>query len=306
MSTRLSSLVLWLATVKPFRHHQFMNITQALAGSDQLKATSESPAVDVELLLCHAIDHSRTFLFTRPEYELTAEQQQLFDALLIRRKAGEPVAHLTGSRGFWTLDLEVNATTLIPRPDTECLVEKALELLTESRARVIDLGTGSGAIALALASERPGWQVIGVDRVADAVRLAEKNRCQLGLDNVEILQGSWLEPVTGKFDMIVSNPPYIDPQDPHLSQGDVRFEPLSALVADEAGLADIREIAKQAGQRLKVGGWLVFEHGYEQAETVRNLITELGYRCVDSAQDLAGNDRITWGAWMQEIDSAER
>ena len=276
-----------------------MNITEAQAGAARLAGLSESPALDVELLLCHVLERPRTFLFTHKDYLLSNDEAQSFELLLSRRINGEPVAHLIGSRGFWTLDLDVNPTTLIPRPDTECLVEKALELIPHTAARVLDLGTGTGAIALALASECPAWQVVGVDRVPDAVVLAEQNRSKLELGNVAILQGSWFEPVTGKYDLIVSNPPYIDPDDPHLQQGDVRFEPLSALIADDSGLADIRHIATQAGKYLNDGGKLLFEHGYDQAEAVREILTALKYIEIDSAQDYGGNDRITWGIWKQ-------
>ncbi|MDX2421452.1 MAG: peptide chain release factor N(5)-glutamine methyltransferase, partial [Amphritea sp.] len=271
-----------------------MNILEAQGCAAQLSACSDSPAVDVELLLCHVLECSRTFLFTRREHILSEAQQLQFEQLLQRRLQGEPIAHLTGIRGFWNLDLEVNATTLIPRPDTECLVEKALELIPPSAARVLDLGTGTGAIALALASECPAWSLVAVDRVADAVALAERNRQRAGLSNVRVLQGSWFEPVDGVFDLIVSNPPYIDPQDPHLEQGDVRFEPLSALVAEEHGLADIRYIATEARAFLADGGTLLFEHGYDQAEAVRQLLADLHYRGIESAQDYGGNDRITW------------
>ena len=274
-----------------------MNIAEAQACAARLSATSESPAADIELLLCHVLECNRTFLFTRRDHPLTATQQAMFEQLLQRRIQGEPVAHLTGSRGFWTFDLEVNASTLIPRPDTECLVEKALELMPASAARVLDLGTGTGAIALALASERPAWQLLAVDCVADAVMLAEKNRQRIGLTNVTVLKGRWFEPVTGRFNLIVSNPPYIDPQDPHLRQGDVRFEPLSALIAEDSGLADIRHIATEARGYLSDGGVLLFEHGYDQADAVQQLLGELHYSQIASARDYGGNDRITWALW---------
>ena len=276
-----------------------MNIAEAQAGAERLAGLSESPALDVELLLCHVLERPRTFLFTHKDYRLSRDEEQRFESLLSRRVKGEPVAHLLGSRGFWTLELDVNPTTLIPRPDTECLVEKALELIPHTAARVLDLGTGTGAIALALASECPAWQVVGVDRVPEAVALAEQNRIKLELENVEILQGSWFEPVTGKYDLIVSNPPYIDPDDPHLQQGDVRFEPLSALIADENGLADIRHIATRAREHLDDGGKVLFEHGYDQAAAVRDILAALKYNEIDSAQDYGGNDRITWGIWKQ-------
>lgn len=277
-----------------------MNISDALAVAGQLAKSSDSPELDVELLLCHILEKNRTFLFLHRDYLLTAAQQHRFETFIQRRQQGEPIAHLTGSRGFWTLDLDVNPTTLIPRPDTECLVEKALELIPHSVARVLDLGTGTGAIALALASECPAWQLVAVDRVAEAATLAEQNRQRLGLDNVEVLQGSWFEPVEGLFEMIVSNPPYIDPLDPHLEQGDLRFEPVSALVAADKGLADIRQIATQARSFLSAGGKLLFEHGYDQTAAVQQLMVELGYSNIDSAQDYGGNDRITWATWKEE------
>lgn len=283
-----------------------MNISDALAVAGQLTESSDSPELDVELLLCHIIKKDRTFLFLHRDFQLTTAQQHSFDALIQRRLQGEPIAHLTGSRGFWTLDLDVNSTTLIPRPDTECLVEKALELIPHSVARVLDLGTGTGAIALALASECPAWKLVAVDRVEEAAALAEQNRRRLGLSNVTVLQGSWFDPVDGLFDMIVSNPPYIDPLDPHLEQGDLRFEPVSALVATDNGLADIRQIATQARSFLVEGGKLLFEHGYDQTAAVQELLGELNYSEIDSAQDYGGNDRISWATWKEEnIQNAE-
>ncbi|ANG64371.1 protein-(glutamine-N5) methyltransferase, release factor-specific [Marinobacterium aestuarii] len=276
-----------------------LTIAKVLQSAAQL-VDSDSPRLDLELLLCHLLDCGRTYLFTHPERVLSVQQAADFDALLQRRLAGEPVAHLTGRRGFWTLDLEVSADTLIPRPDTETLVEQALELLPDGDFRVADLGTGTGAIALALASERPGWTLQGCDRVAGAVALAQRNAKRLGLSNARFVQGSWFEPLDGRFAMIVSNPPYIDPADPHLGLGDVRFEPRSALVADDKGLADIRHIAKGARIVLEQGGWLLFEHGYDQAEAVRTLLDELGYCDTATRPDLGGRDRVTLGRWLQE------
>jgi len=271
-----------------------LSIRAALAqGTDSI--AGDSARLDTELLLCQVLGKPRSYLFTWPERELSAAQQAAFRALLARRVAGEPVAHLTGLREFWTLTLEVSADTLIPRPDTETLVEAALELLPDGPCRVADLGTGTGAIALALASERPHWQLVATDRVAAAAELARRNRDRLGLHNVEVLTGSWCEPLSGRFDMILSNPPYIDEADPHLAQGDVRFEPRSALVAGEAGLADIRLIAEQARACLKPGGRLLFEHGFEQGDAVRALLASLGYAEVNTLNDLGGRPRVTLG-----------
>lgn len=276
-------------------------LAQALARSVELP-DSDSPRLDIELLLCHLLGCERSYLFMRPEHVLSPEQAQAFEALLARRRAGEPVAHLTGRRGFWTLELEVSPATLIPRPDTESLVEQALALLPDGAHRVADLGTGTGAIALALASERPGWLVVGSDRVADAVALAERNRARLGIGNVRFVRGSWCEPLHGQFTMIVSNPPYIDRDDPHLDEGDVRFEPRSALVADERGLADIRRIAEQARDCLAPGGWLLLEHGYDQGAAVRELLATAGYERIETTPDLGGRDRVTRGRWRSPGD----
>ncbi len=274
-----------------------LNVAAALSRAAELADVSDSPRLDIELLLCEVLDKPRSWLFTWPDKILSAEQQARFEQLLARRLLGEPVAHLLGYRDFWTLRLKVSPDTLIPRPDTETLVEQALVLLPDGPARVADLGTGTGAIALALASERPQWQLIATDLHPGAVALAQENAQAHQLHNVEILQGSWCVPLQGHFDMIVSNPPYIDPEDPHLDQGDVRFEPLSALTAEDKGLADIRAIAEQAKAHLKPGGWLLFEHGYDQGEAVRDLLRQLGYAQVRTQRDLGDNDRVTLGCW---------
>ena len=260
---------------------------------------SESPKRDAEILLEHVTGKARTYLLAFGETELTAEQEARLAALLARRKTGEPVAHLVGEREFWSLPLYVSAATLIPRPDTECLVEQALARLPVSSCRILDLGTGTGAIALALATERPDCAVTAVDVMPDAVALAQRNVERLGLTNVTVLQSSWFSALEKQtFGVIVSNPPYIDEHDPHLAQGDVRFEPLTALVAAREGLADLEHIVTTSRQHLLSGGWLLVEHGWTQGEAVRALLTEAGYAGVKTCRDYGGNERLTLGQWL--------
>lgn len=274
-----------------------MATIQSLLDSADLPA-SPTARLDAELLLAAVLGKPRSYLRTWPEHEPGAEQLAAFAALLERRRMGEPVAYILGHQGFWSLDLEVAPHTLIPRPDTELLVETALQLAPATPQRVLDLGTGSGAIALALASERGGWQVIGVDRIAEAVALAERNRQRLKLGNAEFRQSSWFDGLAGeRFGLILSNPPYIAADDRHLGEGDVRFEPLSALVAGVDGLDDIRQIIAQAPRHLQAGGWLLLEHGYDQAEAVRELLAAAGFTAVDSRRDLGGHQRISLGRW---------
>jgi len=259
---------------------------------------SPSARLDAELLLAAALGKPRSFLRTWPERVVSREAHDLFDSFLARRLAGEPVAYILGRQGFWSLDLEVAPHTLIPRPDTELLVETALALLPATPARVLDLGTGTGAIALALACERPSWQVLGVDRVAEAVALAERNRERLDLANAAFRASQWFSELAGeRFSLIVSNPPYIPSADPHLKQGDVRFEPSSALVSGADGLDDIRLIVEQAPSHLESGGWLMLEHGYDQADAVRDLLLGRGFTRVESRRDLGGHERISLGSW---------
>lgn len=262
---------------------------------------SPSARLDTELLLAHALGKPRSYLRTWADREVEAEPTARFAASLARRRSGEPVAYILGRQGFWSLDLDVAPHTLIPRPDTELLVETALTLLPGSAARLLDLGTGTGAIALALASERPAWQVIGVDRVDEAVVLAESNRARLGLDNAAFKSSHWFEGVGGDhYQLIVSNPPYIASDDRHLDEGDVRFEPSSALVSGLDGLDDIRLIIEQAPEHLAAPGWLLLEHGFDQAETVRDLLTQRGFTEVHSRRDLANHERISLGRWPHE------
>lgn len=251
--------------------------------------------LDAELLLAFCLDKPRSWLFTWPEHSLEEGQVKCFQTLIERRSAGEPVAYLIGTREFWSLPIRVNDSTLIPRPDTETLVEAVLTRLPNTRLAVADLGTGTGAIALALAHERPYWQITAIDREPKAVALARLNAEALGL-TIQIEPGDWCAPLCDNSqDAIVTNPPYIDAQDPHLSEGDVRFEPRSALIAAEQGMAAIRQIAEQAPRVLRDTGWLFIEHGWQQGESVRALLCTLGYSEVETLADLAGNDRVTLG-----------
>ena len=262
---------------------------------------SPTPRLDAELLLAHVLGKSRSYLHTWPERELETEQLERYQAAIVRRQAGEPVAYILGQQGFWSLELEVASHTLIPRPDTELLVETVLALLPATPAALLDLGTGTGAIALALASERPTWQVIGVDRVEDAVALAERNRQRLQLGNASFLLSHWFSTLAGqRYGLILSNPPYIRADDRHLNEGDVRFEPSSALVAGSDGLDDIRAIIQAAPEHLLSGGWLLLEHGFDQAENVRRLLAEGGFVEVDSRRDLGGHERISLGRFDRE------
>ncbi len=256
----------------------------------------DSPKRDAEILLGFVTGKSRSWLVAFDETELLPEQLAQLNALLARRVRGEPVAHLTGEREFWSLPLRVSDATLIPRPDTEVLVEQALARIPAVPSHILDLGTGTGAIALALASERPDCQVLGVDRIESAVALAQSNAATLGIKNATFTLSHWFDALPATpFDFIVSNPPYIDAHDQQLSQGDVRFEPLSALVADDAGLADLRLLIAQAPQWLAPGGWLLLEHGWQQDALVRALMQQQNFLRVATVNDYGGNPRVTLG-----------
>jgi release factor glutamine methyltransferase len=234
-------------------------------------------------------------LFTWPEKQIDDVQFANLETLFKRRLTGEPVAYILGEREFWSLPIQTHPSTLIPRPDTEVLVEAVLDQFNQQPRVCVDLGTGSGAIALALKSERDQWHLVGVDRVPDAVKLAQDNANRLKLD-VIFQEGSWLSGFEAEsLDVVVSNPPYIDASDPHLSEGDVRFEPKSALVAGDSGLADIRDIAQQAVVKLKTGGGLFFEHGWQQAKAVQEILKQFGFTRIESKVDYGGNVRVTLG-----------
>ncbi|WP_034949174.1 peptide chain release factor N(5)-glutamine methyltransferase [Erwinia oleae] len=271
-----------------------MEIRQWLRAAVAELAQSESPKRDAEILLGFVTGKSRSAIIAFDDAVISAPQLAQLDTLLTRRARGEPIAYLTGEREFWSLPLRVSPETLIPRPDTERLVELALATLPNVAACVLDLGTGTGAVALAIASERSDCRVTGVDRIAGAVALAEENARRLGLNNATFLCSNWFAALEGqRFTLIVSNPPYIDRDDRHLCEGDVRFEPRSALVADEQGLADIRFIATQADKYLLSGGWLMFEHGWQQGEQVRDIMKKNNFVQVATFTDYGGNDRVT-------------
>ncbi len=272
-----------------------MKIAHVLRLAQSRLPESDSPRADVEILLVHVLNKTRSYLLTWPEKVLSADEMAKFEALLARRVAGEPIAYLIGSRGFYGLDLAVSSAVLIPRPETELLVEAALARLPAGACALADLGTGSGAIALALAHERRDAQVVAVDVSPQALAVARANAQASGL-NVDFRLGSWCNGLAGdEFDMIVSNPPYIRADDVHLKQGDVRFEPALALASGADGLDAIRAIISCAPSHLKTGGWLLLEHGYDQANEVTNLMRAAGFGAVESLLDLQGHARVTLG-----------
>ncbi|SDX81530.1 release factor glutamine methyltransferase [Allochromatium warmingii] len=256
-----------------------------------------TPRLEAELLLSEATGWTRTALLAWPERIPSAAAMATFETLLTRRLAGEPIAYLRGRQAFWTLELRVTPDTLIPRPETELLVELALDRLDAPRPlQLADLGTGSGAIAAALASERPNWSLLATDRSAAALTIAHENFCALGLERICCVQMSWLTALAAaSLDAILSNPPYIAGQDPHLDSGDLRFEPRSALTPGGDGLDAIRAITADAGRCLRPGGLLAVEHGYDQGAAVRDLLTVAGFHQVATHADLAGLARVTLG-----------
>ena len=271
-------------------------------GRNRLNTLSDtdSAKLDAQILLCFVLNKATSYLLTWPEKAINEEQYQNFLSLLERRVQGEPIAYIVGAKEFWSLSLFVSPATLIPRPDTETLVEQILLDHPVSHLSCLDLGTGTGAIALALASEMPNWQIDAVDFNVEAVLLAQKNAKNNNLAQVNIYQSDWFDQISPdkKFDVIVSNPPYIDNIDEHLFQGDVRFEPKSALVAEQQGLADIIHIAAQARKYFAEQGALLLEHGYEQSAHVQKILSEMGYVDIKTIKDLAGNDRITKARYL--------
>jgi len=261
------------------------------------RLNTESARLDAEVLLAHVLQQPRSHFHAWPEKLLPAESREQFDQLLQRRLKGEPVAYLTGEREFWSLTLSVNTHTLIPRPETETLVAQALRRIPADQPQLIaDLGTGSGAIALAIARERPHCEIIAVDIDEAAIETARLNAQRLDIHSIVFHTGDWCEPLTGmQLDMIVSNPPYIAEADPHLLSGDVRFEPRTALAAGPQGMDELRRIARCAVNYLQAGGWLLMEHGYDQGLLARQLLEGTGFTEVIDYTDDAGQDRVIAG-----------
>jgi release factor glutamine methyltransferase len=279
-----------------------LNVDRTIAGAlhwgaAALDAASESPRRDAEVLLQHCTGLQAGQILTHPQHPLDAAPWHGYRAAVARRRDGEPIAYITGRREFWSLPLRVSRAVLIPRADTETLVERALERLPAKRSgTVADLGTGCGAVALAIASERPGYRVVATDIDPDALAVAAANAAELGLANVEFVQGSWFEALAGcRFDLVVCNPPYVAEADPHLARGDTRFEPRRALRGGVDGLAAIRAIVARAPGALVPGGALLLEHGFDQADAVARLMAGAGFDHLRTYRDLGGHCRVTEG-----------
>jgi len=272
-----------------------LSVAQALLWARQQLEAIDDAALDAEILLAYAMAKPRTWLKTWPEHILSEDQLSRFKNCILRRSQAEPTAYIVGEQAFWSLTFKVTRDTLIPRPETEMLVEQALSIIpTDGSYSVVDLGTGSGAIALSIASERPMASVWALDMSEPALKVAQANAQSNTIPNVTFEQGSWLSGWQhGNLDMIVSNPPYVAPNDPHLA--DLVYEPVTALVAQDQGLSDIRQITQQATEHLKPGGYLLFEHGYDQGLAVRDILQQAGFEQVETIKDYAGLDRVTLG-----------
>lgn len=275
-----------------------LSIKQSLINATQLlEASSPSARIDAESLLCHLLKCNTAHLAAWPEQSLDAKHVQQFNTLLEKRKAGTPVAYLTGNKEFWSLPFNVTPATLIPRPETETLVEFVLnKFSSQKKLSLLDLGTGCGTIAIALANEKPEWVITATDISDEALTIAKKNAKQLNIKNIEFIRSSWFEKLKNKtFDVIVSNPPYIANNDTHLTMGDVRFEPEHALKAGKQGMDSIQAITAEAKNHLCTGGWLVFEHGYNQKESCYTCLQDAGFNNIEQKNDLSGQPRISAG-----------
>lgn len=274
-----------------------MNIADALKQGKQRLANSESASIDAEVLLCSILNSERSRLYSHPEQELADKETESFNELISLREQGHPVAHLSKQKEFWSLSFHITPDTLIPRPETELLVETALKYIPlNSEKNILDLGTGSGAIAIAIASERPSTNITATDKSESALKIARLNADVHNIQNIAFKKANWFEIENNiSYDLIVSNPPYISNDDPHLTQGDVQFEPLSALASGEDGLNDLCIIIRESKSHLNKLGWLLVEHGYNQAEQVRQLFIENHYSSISTIKDYSDNDRVSIG-----------
>ncbi len=279
-----------------------MNDIQSVltASATTLKDISDTAVLDVEVLLCYVLEKNRSYLRAWPEKQLTPKHLNQFKQLLKLRQQGQPIAYIVGNREFWSRDFYVDSNVLIPRPDTETLIELCLQLIQKKPdAKLIDLGTGSGVIAITLAAECPQLNVTAVDSSAKALNIAQRNAHYNQTPEIRFLQSDWLAQVAGEsFDFIISNPPYIAPDDPHLIQGDVCYEPSSALIAQQQGLQDIMHISEQSQHSLNNGGYLVLEHGYNQEQSVYNILHQQHYQHIQCLYDLSNQPRISYAQWL--------
>lgn len=279
------------------------SISQSIQHACQLiGSSSPSARLDAETLLCHVLQCNTAHLAAWPEKSLGQNEEQRFNELVQQRAAGRPVAYLTGRKEFWSLELKVNENTLIPRPETELLVETVLETFSDrSRLRLVDLGTGSGAIAIALAHEKPDWDITATDITSGALAIATENADTHDIETIDFIQSNWFASLTGEtFDIIVSNPPYIAEQDRHLELGDLRSEPRSALASGEDGMDDIERIVNQSIHHLNEDGWLFLEHGYDQKKIVFDCLANSGFTGISQRQDLSGNPRLSFGQYRRK------
>ena len=272
------------------------SISELLAQARNMPGQSDSTARDAEILLCHALGCERTYLYTWPDKTVDASTEKSFLDLLASRVEGTPVAYLTGMREFWSLPFQVTPDTLIPRPETELLVEHVLSRFSKEPLQVLDLGTGSGAIAIALAHSRPAWEITASDISASCLDIAAQNAVRNQANNIQFVQSDWLQQLADRrFDLIVSNPPYIAEHDVHLTQGDVRFEARSALVSGSEGMDAIRHLCKHVGHALKPGSWFFTEHGYDQKTAVRECLLQNGFDNIVQLDDHGGQPRVSGG-----------
>ncbi len=274
-----------------------MQIVEALKNAQQQLNLFDSAKLDAEILLCSVLNCERPYVYAHPEQELSNKEIGSFNKLIPLRAEGQPVAHLINHKEFWSLSLHITKDTLIPRPETEFLVEKVLNIIpSDLNKKILDMGTGSGAIAIAIASERPLANLTATDNSDAAIKVAKQNADTHKIENIKFIKADWFENENIKtYDLIVSNPPYIENNDPHLKQGDVRYEPISALASGKDGLDDLRIIIRESKNHLSQQGWLLVEHGYNQGEAVKQLFIENGYVSLSTLKDYSGNDRISIG-----------